>query len=184
MGAIVDEISLDVARQVRQPLGEGQLQAAQKRGSSNIDAVIAMYAGNEAQMRYRDLEREEDFIEARQFYQKAISLDPNYCLAYLRLGDLYEARFVETSQPDDLRAMVQAYQKAHNLNPSVPQVHAGLGWAYFHQGQFDSAYASFKKAMALAPDDAEVNFGAALKSADLHIEIFLSSANKDEACGK
>jgi len=160
LGAIVDEISLDVARQVRQPLGGGQLQALQKRGSSNLDAIIAMYAGNEAQMKYRDSEHGEDFVEARQFYQKAIALDPNYCLAYLRLGDLYEARFVETSQPADLRAMVEAYQNAHDLDPSVPQVHAGLGWAYFHQGQFDSAYASFKKATALAPNDAEVNFGA------------------------
>ena len=160
LGAIADEISLDVARQVRRPLGEGQLRAVQKRGSSNIDAVIATYAGNEAQMKYRESEREEDFIEARQFYEKALGLDPRYCLAYLRLADLYEARFVETSQPSDLRAMIQAYQKAYDLDASVPQVHAGLGWAYFHQGQFDSAYASFKKALALASDDAEVNFGA------------------------
>jgi tetratricopeptide (TPR) repeat protein len=109
---------------------------------------------------YRDSEREEDFIQARQLYQKAISLDPNYCLAYVHLGDLFEARFVETNQSADLRTMVQAYQKAHDLDPSVPQVHAGLGWAYFHQGQLDSAYASFKKALALAPQDAGVNFGA------------------------
>ena len=160
LGAIVDEISLDVARQVRQPIGRGQLRAVQKRGSSNIDAVIAMYAGNEAQMRYRESEREADFIEARQFYEKAFGLDPRYCLAYLRLGDLYEARFVATNLPSDLRAMIQAYQKAHDLDPSVPQVHAGLGWAYFHQAQFDSAYASFKKALALASDDVEINFGA------------------------
>ncbi|OGD18388.1 MAG: hypothetical protein A2W03_06670 [Candidatus Aminicenantes bacterium RBG_16_63_16] len=157
---IIDEISLDIARQVRRPLGERQLQAVQKRGSSDLDAVIALYAGNEAEKKYRESEREADFVEARQFYQKAIALDPDYCLAYVQMGDLYEARYVETNQPADLRAMVQAYQKAHDLDPSVPQVQAGLGWAYFHQGQFDSAYASFKKALALAPDDVGVNFGA------------------------
>jgi serine/threonine protein kinase/tetratricopeptide (TPR) repeat protein len=160
LGGIIDEISTDLARQVRKPLGEGQLQAVQKRGSSNLDAVIAMYAGNEAEMRYRDSERMADFVEARQSYQKAITLDPTYCLAYVRLGDLYEARYVETNQPADLRAMVQAYQKAYDLDPSVPQVHAGLGWAYFHRGQFDSAYASFKRALTLDANDAGVNFGA------------------------
>jgi serine/threonine protein kinase/tetratricopeptide (TPR) repeat protein len=160
LGGIVDEISLDVARQVRQPLEQDQLQAVQKRGTSNLDAVIALYAGNEAERKYRDSEHKEDFAEALRFYQKAMALDPNYCLAYLHLGDLYEARFVETNQAADLKAMVQAYQKAYNLDASVPQVHAGLGWAYFHQGQFDLAYASFKRALALDANDAGVNFGA------------------------
>jgi serine/threonine protein kinase/tetratricopeptide (TPR) repeat protein len=160
LGGIVDEISLDVARQVRQPLGQGQLRVVQKRGTSNLDAVIALYAGREAERRYRDSEHEEDFSEALHSYQKAIAVDPNYCLAYLYMGDLYEARFVETNQAADLRSMVQAYQKAHDLDVSVPQVHAGLGWAYFHLGQFDLAYASFKQALALDANDAGVNFGA------------------------
>ena len=160
LGGIVDEISLDVARQIRQPLGQDQLQAVQKRGTSSLDAVIAMYAGNEAEMKYRDSELDEDFTEALRSYQKAIALDPNYCLAHIHLGDLYEARFVETNQAADLQAMVQAYKKAHDIDPSVPQVHVGLGWAYFHQGQFDLAYACFKKALALGPNDAGVNLGA------------------------
>jgi tetratricopeptide (TPR) repeat protein len=158
---IIDEISLDVASQVKQPLGQGQLRAVQRRGTSNLDAVIALYAGREAEKRYRDSEHEEDFAEALRSYQKAVELDPNYCLAYLYLGNLYEARFVETDQASDLRAMVQAYQKAHDLDVSVPQVHAGLGWAYFHLGQFDLAYASFKQALSLDANDAEVNLGAA-----------------------
>ncbi len=160
LGGIVDEISLDVARQIRQPLGQGQLRAVQKRGTSNLNAVIALYAGREAETRYRDSEHEEDFAEALRSYQEAIALDPNYCLAYLHLGDLYEARFVETNRAADLRAMVQNYHKAYDLDASVPQVHAGLGWAYFHLGQFDSAYANFKQALVLDANDAGVNFGA------------------------
>jgi len=158
--AVIDKISMDVARQVRQPLAEGQLQTVQKRSSPNLEAVIAFYAGNEAEKKYRDNGREEDFVEGRRLYQKAVALDPDYCLAYVSLGDLYEARYVETNEPADLRTMVQAYQKGHDLNPSVPEAHAGLGWAYFHQGQFDSAYASFKRALVLAPNDAGANYGA------------------------
>jgi len=171
LGGIVDEISLDVARQVRQPLRQDKLHALQNRGSANLDAVIAMYAGNEAEIKYRDTVNEEDFAEALRSYQKAIALDPNYCLAYVHLGDLYEARFVETDQAADLQAMVRAYQKAHDLDASVPQVHVGLGWAYFHQGRFDSAYASFKQALALDANDAGANLGAA---------SFLRSVGLDE----
>ena len=160
LGVIVDEISLDVARQVRPPLEQDQLQAVQKRGTSNLDAVIAMYAGNEAEKKYRESEREEDYAEALRAYEKAISLDPDYCLAFINLGSLYEARFVVTGETVDLQAIVRAYQKAHELDPSVPQVHEGLGWAYFHQGQFDRAYASFKKALDLDANDAGVNLGA------------------------
>jgi serine/threonine protein kinase/tetratricopeptide (TPR) repeat protein len=168
---IVDEISLDIARQVKQPIGRDKLRAVQNRGSANLDAIIAMYAGNEAEERYRDSANEEDFAEALQSYQKAIALDADYCLAYLYLGDLYEGRFVVTNQAADLQAMVQAYQKAHDLDASVPQVHVGLGWAHFHLGQFDLAYASFKKALALDANDAGSNLGAA---------SFLRSVGLDE----
>ncbi len=157
---IVDEISLDVARQVRRPVSPDQLQAVQKRGTSSIDAVIAIYAGADAELRYRDNGIQEDFSKALRSYQNAIALDPGYGLAYLHLGDLYEARFVETNVAADLRAMVAAYQKAHDLDPSVPQIHVGLGWAYFHQGKLDQAQASFKRALAIGPNDAGVNVGA------------------------
>jgi tetratricopeptide (TPR) repeat protein/tRNA A-37 threonylcarbamoyl transferase component Bud32 len=175
LGSVVDEISLDVARQVRQPLSADELRAVQKRGTSNIDAVIAMYAGNEAEKKYRESGSEGDYLESLRSYEKAVALDPNFCLAYVNLGNLYEARFVDTSQEADLRAMVQAYQRAHDLDPSVPQVHEGLGWAYFHQGQFDSAYAAFKRALTLAPNDAGVNLGAA---------SFLRSVGLDELAVK
>jgi serine/threonine-protein kinase len=172
---IVNEISMDVARQVKQPIGQDKLRAFQSRGSANLEAVIAMYAGNEAEDRYRDSANEEDFTEALKSYQRAIGLDPDYCLAYVHLGDLYEGRFVETNRAADLQAMVQAYQKAHDLNASVPQVHVGLGWARFHLGQFDLAYAGFKKALALDPNDAQSNLGAA---------SFLRSVGLDEAAIK
>jgi tetratricopeptide (TPR) repeat protein len=71
--------------------------------------------------------------------------------------------------------MVQAYQKAHDLDASVPQVHVGLGWAYFHLGQFDLAHARFKKALALDPNDAGSNLGAG---------SFLRSLGLDEAAVK
>jgi eukaryotic-like serine/threonine-protein kinase len=175
LGGMVDEISLDVSRQVKQPLGQEQLREAQRRGTSNLDAVIALYAGNEAEAQYRDSEQQEDFAESLRFYQKAIALDPNFCLAYLNLGNLYEARYVETDRASDLEAMVQAYQKAHDLDPSFAQVHEGLGWAYFHKEQFDQAYASFKRALVLDDKDAKVNLGVA---------SFLRSIGMDELAVK
>ncbi|MEK7221250.1 MAG: dTDP-glucose 4,6-dehydratase, partial [candidate division NC10 bacterium] len=73
IGSGEERVNLDVARQIRQPLGQDQLQAVQKRGTSSLDAVIAMYAGNEAETKYRDSELDEDFTEALRSYQKAIA---------------------------------------------------------------------------------------------------------------
>jgi serine/threonine protein kinase/Tfp pilus assembly protein PilF len=172
---VPDKISMDIARQLRTSLGGEQLQALRKHGTANLDAYIAVVNGREATNKYSTSEREEDFSEALKLIRGAIGLDPGYALAYRSLGDLYEVRFVATDKKADLEAMIAAYRKAYDLDPAVPQVHAGLGWAYFHQEKFDQAYKAFKTALSYDPGDATANRDAG---------SFLRSVGLDEPAAK
>ncbi len=168
-------ISSDIARQLNIKLSESALLASQKMETSHTDAYILRHRGQDAQRRYRESEKVEDFYEAVNLYKRAIDLDPNYWQAYWGLGNVYEARYVQTKQGGDpsakenLTAMIKNFQDAFAKNDTVAEVYAGMGWAYFHQGDFDKAYASFKKAVELDPDSSEANFsaGAFLRSIGL-----------------
>jgi serine/threonine protein kinase/Flp pilus assembly protein TadD len=166
---VPDKISMDIAKQLRTSLGEGQLQALRKHGTANLDAYIAVVNGREATYKYSNSNREEDFSEALKLIRGAIDLDPRYALAYRSLGDLFEGRFVATDQKAELEAMTAAYRKAYELDPAVPRVYAGLGWAYFYQEKLDEAYRAFKTALSYDPRDPEANrdAGSFLRSVGL-----------------
>jgi len=157
---IADKISDDVASRLNLSFTKGQLQTLRKRETDNPDAYISMHKGKELEIRYRDSGRIQDFEEAVRLYKKAIDLDPNYALAYVNMGMAWEGRFVETKKQEDLATMVGYFRKAYEKDSSIAEVQVGLGWAFFHQGDFDSAFQSFRQALAIDPGGAEVNFNA------------------------
>jgi tetratricopeptide (TPR) repeat protein/tRNA A-37 threonylcarbamoyl transferase component Bud32 len=157
---VADKISDDVARQLNLSFTNGQLQTFHKRETDNSDAYISMHKGQELESKYRESGRVEDFEEAVRLYKKAIDLDPNYALAYVNLGNVWEGRFVKTQKSEDLDKMVGYFRKAYEKDSSIAEVQVGWGWAYFHQGDFDSAFACFRNALKIDPDGAEVNYSA------------------------
>lgn len=157
---VADKISDDVARRLNLSFTKGQLQTLHKRETDNPDAYISMHKGQELEKKYRESGRIEDFEEAVRLYKKAIDLDPNYARAYVNLGNVWEGRFVETKKQEDLATMVGYFRKAHEKDSSIAEVQVGLGWASFHQGDFDNAFACFRTALKIDPDGAEVNHSA------------------------
>jgi serine/threonine protein kinase/tetratricopeptide (TPR) repeat protein len=165
---VPDKISTDIAQEMKSPLDPAQLEPLRKRGTSNLDAYVAVVNGRDAVARYRNSGREADYFEALRLIQEGLSLDPGYSLAYRALGDLYEARLVadeqnsvaETTTRTDLEAMIAAFTRANEIDPSIPGVHAGLGWGEFHQGKFDEAYKAFKTALSYDPADEAANLDA------------------------
>ncbi|MGE0560507.1 MAG: tetratricopeptide repeat protein [Flavobacteriales bacterium] len=73
------------------------------------------------------------FTEAIEGYNKAILLDKGYRDAYINLGVLYKK---QNRHQDALTT----FQKGFNVFSNDKDVLGGLGEAYFHLGQKDSAY--------------------------------------------
>jgi tetratricopeptide (TPR) repeat protein len=121
--------------------------------TDNLEALGAVLAGIEA------LEKEgtkEGNARARQQFERAIGLDPQYAAAYAFLGQTYLREWIRQWSQDSqkLERAVELSQKASALNDSLPWLHSHLAWVYQWQKQHDQAIAAAERAIALDPKDA------------------------------
>ena len=101
----------------------------------------------------------EDNAAARDFFQQAIRIDPNYARAYAGLAWTYELDYDFEWTDDDERSLKLALENAGTavrLDPNDIQAQWGLGWAYLYSRQFDNALAHYLRTRKLNPNDAEV----------------------------
>ncbi|MFA6357603.1 MAG: tetratricopeptide repeat protein [Candidatus Omnitrophota bacterium] len=73
-----------------------------------------------------------DLIEAKGWYQKAITLDPNYAVAYNDLGVIYEAEGSLDQAEDN-------YLKAVKIDPVYSSAYANLALFYENKRNLDKA---------------------------------------------
>ena len=131
---------------------EEQGRVVRKR-TNNLEAYDYFLRGMEA---FDRLTREKDF-QARELWEKAIALDPQYAEAYTALGWTYWGEWAwgwnQDSQTLD-RALALARQ-AMALDNSLPQAHEVLSAVYAQQQQYDQAIAEGAQAIALDPNNAD-----------------------------
>lgn len=89
--------------------------------------------------------------QARRLFEKAITLDPSYAIAYASLGWVcfHEWSFQGNPDPQMLERMFALAQKAVTLDDSVPQAHELLAWVYlFRDKQHEAALAEINRSLA------------------------------------
>ena len=101
-------------------------------------------------------QRRESNAVARDLFQKAIALDPDYATAYIWLAWTYhnEWTYQWTQDPGALDRSIEAAQKAVALDPSSPYAHQVLGWVWIWKKQIDLGIAELEKAVSLSPNHA------------------------------
>ena len=96
----------------------------------------------------------DGFRRAREHFERAISLDPAYALAYAGLANALSAlAYYGLLEPGDgfPRAMAAA-ARALEIDPDVADAHASLGLSHlFWAHDWPAAESSFKRAIALNP---------------------------------
>ena len=98
----------------------------------------------------------EDSLEAREHFEKAIALDPEYGEAYAGLTDSYTRQSMQ--QPDGdhvalLQKAVEFGQQATKLDPNLARSHFALSTAYILCNDHDLALAEAHLAVRLNPND-------------------------------
>jgi adenylate cyclase len=100
---------------------------------------------------------QEANAQARQMFEKALELDPQYAEAYAFLGSTYFREWsLQWSQ--DSQALEQALalaQRAVALDDSLAQAHVTLGTVYLWKKQYNQAIAEAERAIALDSNFAE-----------------------------
>jgi tetratricopeptide (TPR) repeat protein len=155
---IQDEISLQIAESLKMELWPDDVKFTRTKNPRNPEAYTSYMMGDYFEWKYRDSQKEEDFDNAVRSFRKAIDHDQNYALAYVGLGNVYEARWVISDNKDYLDLMLMNYRKAYELNPNIGETNIGLGWVFFNLEDLENAHKCFKKALEIEPHNYDINF--------------------------
>jgi TolB-like protein/class 3 adenylate cyclase/Tfp pilus assembly protein PilF len=101
----------------------------------------------------------ESNAAARDLFEQAMQIDPEYARAYVGLCWAYANDFDyewTSDYPKTLKLTLDMASKAVRLDPDDYQAHWGLGWAYLYHRQHDKAVAEYARARELNPNDAEL----------------------------
>ncbi|MGI9482965.1 MAG: adenylate/guanylate cyclase domain-containing protein, partial [Hyphomicrobiales bacterium] len=102
-------------------------------------------------------------LAARQLYQKAIALDPDYAAAYAGLAGTCMHEWM-SGDAHNLDEALQFAVRAHELGPSLPIVQEALGNVYLFRREHEKALAAARQWIEVEPGnaDAYANFAGAL----------------------
>jgi serine/threonine protein kinase/Flp pilus assembly protein TadD len=147
--AIQDDISQAIVKALRVILSEDEKKNIEKvRAQVNVEAYDFYLRGRQYfhQLRRKSLEY------ARQMFNRAIEIDPEYARAYAGVADscsllytYFDAREFNIRQADI------ASQRALELEPDLAEAHLARGIAVSLSKRFDEAEKEFETAMKLDP---------------------------------
>src|SRR5262249_32080519 len=130
-----------------------------RKTTDNLEAYDTFLRGLE----YRWRLTKEASAQARQMFEKAVALDPQYAEAYAYLSYTYWLEWVWrwSADPQTLERAFTLAQQALALDGSLPVAHALLGEVYARKQQYDQALAEGEQAIALDPNNADSYTGQA-----------------------
>jgi TolB-like protein/class 3 adenylate cyclase/Flp pilus assembly protein TadD len=159
--ALQDDITENVTMALEVKLIEGE-QARIRRGKTdNPEAYEYFLRALKSGRRFT----KEGISQARKLLEKAVELDPNYAHAWQEIGRMHyrDARFGWTDTPDQSLALAEKLaKKTLAINDSDADAYLTLSVVYMARRQHDKAIAYGEKALALAPNSADIHTGIAL----------------------
>jgi serine/threonine protein kinase/Tfp pilus assembly protein PilF len=146
--AIQDDISQAIVKALRVILSEDEKKAIEKARTINVEAYDYYIRGRQFfhQLRRKSLEY------ARQMFNRAIDVDPEYALAHAGVADCCSLLYMYFDARDlNLRQADLASRKALELEPDLAEAHVARGLAVSLSKRYDEAEREFEAAMRLDP---------------------------------
>lgn len=145
-----DSITRQIVAALTPKLTAREQPGSKRQETNSIEAYDHFLRGVALAYEYR----KESNAMARQMYERAIALDPNYANAYVRLSWAYflDWEFQWTEGPGALDRSHDAARKAVALDDSLSDAHTVLGWISLWKKQHDTAIAELERAVSLDPN--------------------------------
>src|SRR5262249_403712 len=151
--ALQDEIVQKIVTTLKLQLTLMEQGVLVRKTTDNLEAYDSYLRGFENFFRFT----EETNGEARQTFERAIELGPQYAAAHLGVGWTYWLDWFWQWSPDS-QGPTQAFalaQKALELDDSLPVAHRLLSLVYLFQKQYERAIAEAERTVALDPNSPE-----------------------------
>jgi tetratricopeptide (TPR) repeat protein len=146
--AIQDDISQAIVKALRVILSEGEKKAIGKARVVNVQAYDFYLRGRQY---FHQLNR-KNLEFAKQMFNRAINIDPDYALAHAGVADSCSILYMYFDARDfNLRQADAASLKALELEPDLAEAHASRGLAVSLSKRWDEAAQEFERAMRLDP---------------------------------
>jgi TolB-like protein/DNA-binding winged helix-turn-helix (wHTH) protein/Tfp pilus assembly protein PilF len=151
--ALQDEIVQKIVTTLKLQLTLQEQGYVVRKHTDNLEAYDAFLRGQE----YHHRLTQEANAQARQLYEKAIELDPQYAEAYAWLGYTYWIGWIWrwSVDPQTLEHALVLAQQAVSLDDSLPLAHSALSLVYAEKQQYDQAITEGEHAIALDPNNAD-----------------------------
>jgi tetratricopeptide (TPR) repeat protein len=148
--AVQDEIVQQLVTTLRVEVHEAELERVRRIPTTNLSAYDALLRGEE----YLHRVTTEANAQARQLFERAMTLDPQYGEAYAWLGWTCWVESHRSPDPQHLEQAVALAQKAIALDDSLPVAHSLVSLVYGRKEQYDRAIAEGEQAVTLDPNNA------------------------------
>jgi adenylate cyclase len=157
---IQSDISESVAQELKVKLLTIEKTSMEKEPTKNAEAHTLYLRG-----RYYLSERTEEKVrKALTYFERAVSLDPAFALAYCGIADSYSVLsdygWMSAEKADPLAKEYSL--KALRIDDGLSEAHASYGFALYRGWEFRSSEKELKKAMKLRPSYAATHHWYAL----------------------
>ncbi|MEO6926287.1 MAG: tetratricopeptide repeat protein, partial [Rhodanobacter sp.] len=149
------EVAQKVADVLKAKLTHAELQGVASIPTHNPQAWDAFLQAESLAFKAKDSQQPPDYLAADAAYGQAISLDPDFALAYAqrvvnRMNGHWFALHLSAPELADVKASAD---RALRLAPDLPESHLALG-DYYYWGfrNYDEAAPQFQRALQLAPN--------------------------------
>ena len=152
--ALQDEIVQILVAQLAVKISTTEQARAMRKDTANLEAYDYLQRGREY---YRRITRSAN-RKARQLFENALELDPNYASAYAGLGWTYFQRvsYGWTEFADQsLQHALDLAHKALSLDESNASAHRLAGHVYTFRAQYNLAINEIQQAININPNDAD-----------------------------
>ena len=151
--AVQDEVTQQIISALQVKVEKVEQERALRKETANLNAFDYNLRG---WWYYHRFTRDAN-DNAREMFEKAIGLDPEFAIAYAGLGFTYYEEWANqwSQDPQTLEQAFELAKSAIALNDSLPEAHRILGDVYLYKRQYGQAIAERKKAVALDSNNAD-----------------------------
>ncbi|MBI3667648.1 MAG: tetratricopeptide repeat protein [Acidobacteria bacterium] len=151
--AVQDRVAEGVLQMLKVELNPHERRVLASHGTQ-VPLANDYYLAGRGYLQYYD--KLENIENAITVFERALSLDPNYALAYAGLGEAQWKKYERSKETKWVETARQACERALSLDAKLAAAHICLGMLYKGRGQYEKAIVEFRDALEEEPtnDDA------------------------------